>query len=111
LQGAFFIVEDINASNKEHNQRIYFCFLYLIVMVYLHPAFSSQTKLLTKFPQCTETLGFPPSSQFMLQRQYVLGGYLSGQLGDCRVPEGPKTSPPQLGGIGVVVVVVVVIAH
>ena len=83
-------------------------------MVYLHPEFSSQTKLLTKFPQCTETLGFPPSSQFMLQRQYVLDGYLSGQLGDCSVPEGPWTSPPQLGGIGdvvVVVVVVVVVAH
>ena len=57
-------------------------------------------------------LGFPPSSQFMLQRQYVLDGYLSGQLGDCRVPEGPKTSPPQLGGaIVVVVVVVVAVAH
>ena len=77
-------------------------------MVYLHPEVSFQTTLLTKSPQLTDTLGFPPSSQFMLQRQYALDGYLSGQLGDCRVPEGPLTSPPQLGVLVVVMVVIVV---
>ena len=77
-------------------------------MVYLHPDVSFQTTSLTKSPQLTVTLGFPPSSQFMLQRQYALDGYLSGQLGDCRVPEGPLTSPPQLGVLVVVMVVIVV---
>ena len=78
-------------------------------MVYLHPEVSFQTTSLTKSPQLTDTLGFPPSSQFMLQRQYALDGYLPGQLGDCRVPEGPLTSPPQLGVLVVVVVMGVIV--
>ena len=78
-------------------------------MVYLHLDVSFQTTLLTKSPQLTDMLGLPPSSQFMLQRQYALDGYLSGQLGDCRVPEGPLTSPPQLGVLVVVVIIVVVV--
>ena len=78
-------------------------------MVYLHLDVSFQTTLLTKSPQLTDMLGFPPSSQFMLQRQYALDGYLPGQLGDSRVPEGPLTSPPQLGVLVVVVVMGVIV--
>ena len=65
---------------------MYFCFLYLIIMVYLHSAFSSQTKLLTKSPQCTVTSVFSPILQcpIVVQRQEALD-----MLGDSRVPEGP----------------------
>ena len=84
----------MGVSNQENNHRKYFCFLFLIGIIYLHPAFSDQTTLLTRSPQKTDTLGFPPSSQLMFQRQEVLAGYISGQLGDCRDPEGPDTSPP-----------------
>ena len=71
-------------------------------MVYLHSSFSFQTKLLNKSPQCTVTSVFSPILQWSLvvQRQEALD-----MLGDIRIPEGPKTSPPQLGivvvGIGV----------
>ena len=34
------------------------------------------------------------SSKSMVQLQEVLAGYISGQLGECRVPEGPDTLPP-----------------
>ena len=63
-------------------------------MVYLHSAFSAQATLLMRSPQLIDRLGFPSSSQSMVQWQEVLAGYISGQLGDCRVPEGPDTSPP-----------------
>ena len=68
--------------------------LYQIVLVYLHSAFSSQVTLFTRSPQLTNRLGFSSSSQSMVQWQEVLAGYISGQLGDCRIPEGPDTSPP-----------------
>ena len=68
-------------------------------MVYLHSSFSFQTKLLNKSPQCTVTSVFSPILQWSLvvQRQEALD-----MLGDIRIPEGPKTSPPQLGIVGVV---------
>ena len=63
-------------------------------MVYLHSAFSAQVTLFMRSPQLINRLGFPSSSQSMVQWQEVLAGYISGQLGDSRVPEGPDTSPP-----------------
>ena len=56
---------------------------------------NESAKFYTKIEEdVLNTLEFTISSKSMVQLQEVLAGYISGQLGDCRVPEGPDTLPP-----------------